>query len=121
MLDSSTILINSNSSKIICNPCHRHTRTTCDIKSSRKEDLLPEVPPTTTHPLYSASSQDPPKMAFYPTTTGPQSTKPPRDPWAREEQERQQEARREAARQWQEQQIRELASLQFRTPSKKNS
>ncbi|KAJ8917520.1 hypothetical protein NQ315_005569 [Exocentrus adspersus] len=83
-------------------------------KPGRKEEL-PELPPTSTHPLYSASSQDPPKMAFYPTG-GPQSTKPPRDPWAREEQERQQEARREAARQWQEQQIRELSSLPYRTP-----
>ncbi|KAJ8948414.1 hypothetical protein NQ314_008408 [Rhamnusium bicolor] len=83
-------------------------------KPARKDDL-PELPPTSTHPLYSASSQDPPKMAFYPTG-GTQSSKPPRDPWAREEQERQQEARREAARQWQEQQIRELASLQYRTP-----
>ncbi|KAJ8985822.1 hypothetical protein NQ317_012062 [Molorchus minor] len=82
-------------------------------KPNRKEDL-PELPPTSTHPLYSASSQDPPKMSFY-ATGGPQSTKPPRDPWAREEQERQQEARREAARQWQEQQIRELASLPYRT------
>lgn len=40
----------------------------------------------------------------------------PRDPWTREEQERQQEARREAARQWQEQQIRELSALSYRTP-----
>lgn len=40
----------------------------------------------------------------------------PRDPWTREEQERQQEARREASRQWQEQQIRELSALSYRTP-----
>ncbi|XP_074039626.1 adherens junction formation factor afadin isoform X2 [Leptinotarsa decemlineata] len=85
------------------------------VKPSRKEELIPEVPPNNTHPLYSASSQDPPKMAFYPTT-GSQSSKPPRDPWAREEQERQQEARREAARQWQEQQIRELTSMAYRSP-----
>lgn len=39
----------------------------------------------------------------------------PRDPWTREEQERQQEARREASRQWQEQQIRELSALPYRT------
>lgn len=54
-------------------------------------------------------------MSFYPGA-GPSLTKPPRDPWAREEQERQQEARREAARHWQEQQIRELVSLPYRTP-----
>ncbi|XP_056630189.1 afadin isoform X2 [Diorhabda sublineata] len=83
-------------------------------KPLRKDDLPPELPPSTTHPLYQASTQDPPKMAFYPTS-GPSSSKPPRDPWAREEQERQQEARREAARQWQEQQIRELAALPYRT------
>lgn len=35
-------------------------------KPSKKDDL-PELPPTSTHPLYSASSQDPPKMAFYPS------------------------------------------------------
>ncbi|XP_044268481.1 afadin isoform X2 [Tribolium madens] len=81
----------------------------------KKPDEPPELPPTSTHPLYSASSQDPPKMAFYPTSTIP-STKPPRDPWAREEQERQAEARREASRQWQEQQIRELMALPQRTP-----
>lgn len=52
-------------------------------------------------------------MAFYPT--GPVSGKTPRDPWAREEQERQAEIRREQARQWQEQQIRELLSLPHRT------
>lgn len=40
----------------------------------------------------------------------------PRDPWTREEQERQQEVRREAARQWQEQQIKELSTLSYRTP-----
>nr|CAH7751362.1 unnamed protein product [Callosobruchus chinensis] len=76
-------------------------------KPHHKKDDVPEPPPTSTHPLYSASLQDPPKMAFYPTA---------RDPWQREEQERQQEARREAARQWQEQQIRELAALPRRTP-----
>nr|XP_008193036.1 PREDICTED: afadin isoform X6 [Tribolium castaneum] len=84
-------------------------------KPSKRPDEPPELPPTSTHPLYSASSQDPPKMAFYPTSTVP-STKTPRDPWAREEQERQAEARREASRQWQEQQIRELMALPQRTP-----
>lgn len=82
----------------------------------KKTEEPPELPPTSTHPLYSASSQDPPKMAFYPTTTSTSSGKTPRDPWAREEQERQAEARREASRQWQEQQIRELMSLPQRTP-----
>ncbi|XP_060518752.1 afadin isoform X6 [Cylas formicarius] len=84
-------------------------------KLSRKPEDPPELPPTSTHPLYSASSQDPPKMAFYPTQTV-SSNKTPRDPWAREEQEKLQEARREAARQWQEQQIKELMSLPYRTP-----
>ncbi|CAG9858483.1 unnamed protein product [Phyllotreta striolata] len=84
-------------------------------KPSRKDEYPPELPPTSTHPLYLASSQEPPKMAYYPSG-GPMLAKPPRDPWAREEQERQQEARREAARQWQEQQIMELSSLPYRTP-----
>lgn len=83
-------------------------------KPARKPDDPPEPPPTSTHPLYSASSQDPPKMAFYPTGMT-SSNKTLRDPWQREEQERQQEARREAARQWQEQQIRELSALPYRT------
>ncbi|XP_030761421.1 afadin isoform X2 [Sitophilus oryzae] len=97
-------------------------------KMSKRTESPPALPPTSTHPLYSptstqsdsntytASNQDPPKMAYYPAASSTQNSKPPRDPWAREEQERQQEARREAARQWQEQQIRELASLPYRTP-----
>ncbi|RZB39143.1 afadin [Asbolus verrucosus] len=85
-------------------------------KPSKKVEEPPELPPTSTHPLYSASAQDPPKMAFYPTSTVSSSGKTPRDPWAREEQERQAEARREASRQWQEQQIRELMALPHRTP-----
>lgn len=87
-------------------------------KPSKRIDDPPELPPTSTHPLYSASSQDLPKMAFYPTTTtaaAAAAAKTPRDPWAREEQERQAEARREASRQWQEQQIRELQGLSQRT------
>lgn len=44
------------------------------------------------------------------------TTRTPKDPWAREEQERQAEARREAARIWQEQQIKELLSLPQRNP-----
>lgn len=55
-------------------------------------------------------------MAFYPGGMAPSKTQTPRDPWAREEQERQAEVRREQARQWQEQQIRELLSLAHRTP-----
>lgn len=85
-------------------------------KPLRKPDDPPELPPTSTHPLYSASSQDPPKMAFYPGGMAPSKTQTPRDPWAREEQERQAEMRREQARQRQEQQIRELLSLSHRTP-----
>ncbi|XP_076271107.1 adherens junction formation factor afadin isoform X3 [Rhynchophorus ferrugineus] len=97
-------------------------------KTPKRTDSPPALPPTSTHPLYSptaqgdssstiytASNQDPPKMAFYPATPSTTNSKPPRDPWAREEQERQQEARREAARQWQEQQIKELISLPYRT------
>ncbi|XP_050309768.1 afadin isoform X3 [Anthonomus grandis grandis] len=96
-------------------------------KPTKKPESPPAPPPTSTHPLYgapppsdssatyTASNQDPPKMALYPISP-PATSKPPRDPWAREEQERQQEARREAARQWQEQQIRELLSLPYRTP-----
>ncbi|XP_066262035.1 afadin isoform X1 [Euwallacea similis] len=97
-------------------------------KPVKKEESPPAPPPTSTHPLYgqpppttdpmatyTASNQDPPKMALYPTSP-PSTSKPPRDPWAREEQERQQEARREAARQWQEQQIRELMTLSYRSP-----
>lgn len=84
-------------------------------KPSRKQDEPPELPPTSTHPLYAASLQDPPKMAFYPNSSLPNNKGPARDPWAREEQERQAEVRREQARQWQEQQIRELLSLPHRT------
>lgn len=84
-------------------------------KPVRKQEEPPELPPTSTHPLYSASSQDPPKMALYPNNSSNVSSKPPRDPWAREEQERQAEVRREQARQWQEQQIRELLALGNRT------
>lgn len=83
-------------------------------KPLKKLEEPPELPPTSTHPLYSASSQDPPKMAFYPTRGT--VTKTARDPWAREEQEKKEEIRREQARQWQEQQIRELLSLPHRTP-----
>ncbi|CAH1129505.1 unnamed protein product [Ceutorhynchus assimilis] len=97
-------------------------------KPIKKEEPTPALPPTTTHPLYSptspeptatytASNQDLPKMALYPMSPLATNSKPPsRDPWAREEQERQQEARREVSRQWQEQQIRELMSLPYRTP-----
>ncbi|CAH1117411.1 unnamed protein product [Phaedon cochleariae] len=72
-------------------------------KATRKDDhppLLPDLPPTATHPLYSPTAAQPP---------------PARDPWAREERERQQEARREAARRRQEGQLRELAAMPFRT------
>ncbi|XP_048521195.1 afadin isoform X3 [Dendroctonus ponderosae] len=94
-------------------------------KPAKRPESPPVPPPTNTHPLYSptspeapttytASNQDPPKMALYPMSPTTNS-KPPRDPWAREEQERQQEARREVSRQWQEQQIRELMTLPYRT------
>ncbi|KAK9888640.1 hypothetical protein WA026_000868 [Henosepilachna vigintioctopunctata] len=85
-------------------------------KPLRKQEDAPELPPTSTHPLYSASAQDPPKMAFYPTNSTASNTKTPKDPWAREEQERQAEARREAGRIWQEQQIKELLALPHRNP-----
>ncbi|XP_045470785.1 afadin isoform X1 [Harmonia axyridis] len=85
-------------------------------KITKKQEDVPEPPPTSTHPLYSASAQDPPKMSFYPTNPTGTTTKTPKDPWAREEQERQAEARREAARIWQEQQIKELLALPHRNP-----
>ncbi|KAK5646541.1 hypothetical protein RI129_005005 [Pyrocoelia pectoralis] len=83
-------------------------------KPFRKQDDPPDPPPTNTHPLYTASLQDPPKMSFYPNSNV-SNKGPARDPWAREEQERQAEVRREQARQWQEHQIRELLSLSHRT------
>ncbi|KAF5291704.1 hypothetical protein FQR65_LT11397 [Abscondita terminalis] len=83
-------------------------------KPLRKQEDPPELPPTTTHPLYAASMQDPPKMAFY-SNANHSNKGPARDPWAREEQERQAEVRREQARQWQEHQIRELLSLSHRS------
>uniref|UniRef100_A0A1Y1NGW7 Afadin n=2 Tax=Photinus pyralis TaxID=7054 RepID=A0A1Y1NGW7_PHOPY len=83
-------------------------------KPFRKQDDPPDLPPSTTHPLYTASLQDPPKMSFYPNSNV-SNKGPARDPWAREEQERQAEVRREQARQWQEHQIRELLSLSHRT------
>ena len=79
----------------------------------KKGDDVPDLPPTSTHPLYSASSQDPPKMSLY--TAASAVTKTHRDPWAREEQERQAEIRREQARILREQQIKELLSIQNRT------
>lgn len=61
-------------------------------KPARKQDDPPELPPTSTHPLYNASMGEPPKMAFYPS--GNVSNKgPARDPWQREEQERQAEVK----------------------------
>lgn len=73
-------------------------------KPLHKTELPPELPPTSTHPLFNNNNA---------TTT--QSTKILKDPWAREEQERQAEVRREQARAWQEQQIRELMSIPNRT------
>lgn len=84
-------------------------------KPMRKIEDPPELPPTTTHPLYTASMQDPPKMAFYPNSGHSNNKGPARDPWQREEQERQAEVRREQSRQWQDQQIKELISLSHRT------
>lgn len=86
------------------------------LKITKKMEDAPDPPPVNTHPLYSASSQDPPKMAFYPAHPSSTSSKAPRDPWLREEQERQAEARREAGRLWQEQQIKELLALPYRNP-----
>lgn len=77
-------------------------------KPTKKLEEPPELPPTSTHPLY---SQDPPKLPYLLN-----NNKVAKDPWAREEQERQAEARREQARLWQEQQIRELMTIPNRTP-----
>ncbi|XP_044743827.1 uncharacterized protein LOC123306030 isoform X1 [Chrysoperla carnea] len=85
---------------------------------SEYEDDPPPVPPTTTHPLYTASLTEPPKGAFYPTNTNQRETKgtPATNPWEREEREKEQEARREAARQWRDRQIAELSAIPSRTP-----
>lgn len=80
----------------------------------KTEDVPPELPPTSTHPLYSASSQEPPKGAFYPNPAN-QGKPGPANPWEREERERQMELRRQHARQWQEQQIQELSSIAHRS------
>lgn len=82
-------------------------------KLLRKPDDPPELPPTSTHPLYSASTQDPPKMSLY--TSANALAKNARDPWAREEQEKQAEMRREHVRAMREQQIKELISIPNRT------
>ncbi|XP_065164325.1 afadin isoform X5 [Atheta coriaria] len=80
--------------------------------SKKQEDLIPEPPPTSTHPLYMASTQDPPKMTYCPN---PGVSKTARDPWIREEQEKQEQQRRELSRQWQEQQIKDLSLMAQRT------
>ncbi|KAI4465248.1 afadin [Holotrichia oblita] len=82
-------------------------------KPLRKPDDPPELPPTSTHPLYSASTQDPPKMSLYSSANA--LSKNARDPWAREEQEKQAEMRREHVRAMREQQIKELMSIPNRT------
>lgn len=57
-------------------------------KPGRKaEDVPPELPPTSTHPLYSASMQEPPKGAFYPNPPV-QGKVGPANPWEREEREK---------------------------------
>nr|XP_022907199.1 afadin isoform X2 [Onthophagus taurus] len=84
-------------------------------KPLRKMDDPPELPPTSTHPLYSASSQEPPKMSLYSPPQQVHSKSSRGDPWAREEQERQAEIRREQARLFREQQIKELMSTPNRT------
>lgn len=57
---------------------------------SEYEDDPPPVPPTTTHPLYTASMTEPPKGAFYPTNTNQREIKgtPATNPWEREEREK---------------------------------
>lgn len=79
------------------------------------EEVPPELPPSSTHPLYAASMQEPPKGAFYPNTTV-QGKVGPANPWEREEREKEMEVRRMQARQWRDQQIKELGSSQNRTP-----
>lgn len=57
-------------------------------KPGRKVDeQLPDLPPSSTHPLFSASMQEPPKVAFYPNTTS-QGKVGPANPWEREEREK---------------------------------
>lgn len=57
-------------------------------KPNRKiEDIPPELPPSSTHPLYAASLQEPPKGAFYPNPTV-QGKVGPANPWEREEREK---------------------------------
>lgn len=51
------------------------------------DELPPELPPSTTHPLYAASLQEPPKGAFYPSQAV-QGKGGPANPWEREEREK---------------------------------
>lgn len=85
-------------------------------KPLHKNEVPPELPPTSTHPLFSppsSNSQDTiNKPSFYSNSS---TSKLAKDPWAREEQERQAEVRREQARAWQDQQIRELLAVPNRT------
>lgn len=77
-------------------------------KPMPKSEILPELPPTSTHPLYSSTINEGSKQSGY-------NSKVAKDPWTREEQERQAEVRREQARAWQDQQIRELMTTPNRT------
>lgn len=52
------------------------------------DDIPPDLPPSSTHPLYAASMQEPPKGAFYPSTTVQGKGGPAANPWEREEREK---------------------------------
>ncbi|XP_026465640.1 afadin isoform X3 [Ctenocephalides felis] len=68
---------------------------------------------------YTASMADPPRVNFYPMNVQGLQSRPgfgANNPWEREEREKELEARREQTRQWRDQQIAELSSLQSRTP-----
>ncbi|XP_053964572.1 afadin isoform X1 [Anastrepha ludens] len=92
----------------------------------------PPLPPTATHPLYKPSQQitpgmnyvastlDPPKGSYVPISSTAAAMQNQKNflgtnPWEREEREKEVEMRREHIRQWREQQIADLSSLQQRT------
>lgn len=55
--------------------------------NKKSDEVPPELPPTTTHPLFSASMQEPPKVAYYPNTVN-HGKVGPANPWEREEREK---------------------------------
>ncbi|KAL1455494.1 hypothetical protein WDU94_009584 [Cyamophila willieti] len=81
-----------------------------------RESPPPPPPPTSTHPLYQASSAEPPRGGYLSSSQG--NNQAPRqyqfqgtNPWEREEREKEQLRRREAAKIWRDQQITELGQL----------